>query len=206
MAKEIDVKHLAIVGPKAEKIDGKFYVTLASGEKRGPFPYMVDPKCEGAHACVMLDNYKYKYIAFDGKESAEFDDALPFTDEGYAIVQPSKNSKVIQNYLLTGFLGDGDKFVSKTLMKYIQGKISLEKLESECLAIFEEEGMFDFIRRVEVNKMDYNYTKRLLNRRMKKEEVDAKIAKRVLEVDGILQTQREKIAKRKSIEEIKLGR
>lgn len=204
MAKEIDVKHLAIVGPKAEKIDGKFYVTLASGEKRGPFPYMVDMSCQDGMACVMTESRKYKYIAFDGKESEELDIALPFSG-GYATVIKDLQNKNTQNIDLLGNIVEStqlDKFTALQLSYYLKGIISLEELNESVF----EKGGDDFIRRVEVNKMDYNYTKRLLNRRMKKEEVDAKITKRVLEVDGILQTQREKIAKRKSIDEIKLGR
>ena len=204
MAKEIDVKHLAIVGPKAEKIDGKFYVTLASGEKRGPFPYMVDMSCQDGMACVMTESRKYKYIAFDGKESEELDIALPFSG-GYATVIKDLQNKNTENIDLLGNIVEStqlDKFTALQLSYYLKGIISLEELNESVF----EKGGDDFIRRVEVNKMDYNYTKRLLNRRMKKEEVDAKITKRVLEVDGILQTQREKIAKRKSIDEIKLGR
>ncbi len=205
MAKEIDVKHLAIVGPRAEKIDGKFYVTLASGEKRGPFPYMVDMSCQDGIACVMTESRKYKYIAFDGKESEELDIALPFSG-GYATVIKDLQNKNTQNIDLLGNIVESeqlDKFTALQLSYYLKGIVSLEEINE---SVFEKEGVHDFIRRVEVNKMDYNYTKRLLNRRMKKVEVDAKITKRVLEVDEILQTQREKIAKRKSIEEIKLGR
>lgn len=204
MAKEIDVKHLAIVGPKAEKVDGKFYVILASGEKRGPFPYMVDMSCQDGMACVMTESRKYKYIAFDGKESEELDKALPFSG-GYATVIKDLQNKNTQNIDLLGNIVEPeqlDVFTAQQLSYYLKGIVSLEELNESVF----EKGGDDFIRRVEVNKMDYNYAKRLLNRRMKKEEVDAKIAKRVLEVDGILQTQREKIAKRKSIEEIKLGR
>lgn len=205
MKNEVDVKHLAIVAPKAKIIDGEYYVTIAGGYLYGPFSYMVDMDCKDGMACVMTESKKYKYIAFDGKQSEEFDIALPFTD-GHATVIKDLQEKKLATIDMLGNLTDPsefDDFTARQLSYYMKGIISLDELDK---SVFEKEGVYDFIRRVEVNKMDYNYTKRLFKKGMKKEEVDTKITERVLEVDGVLQSQQEKIAKRKSIEDIKLGR